>query len=346
MKFHQLVLLLIITVIVCGCENKQAGFSYDKFPIRKNIELLEAGLSDAVYMRYPKKIIICDSLLFILDLNGTESFVHCYSYPSFDYICSLLKKGQGAGEAISINNIQSINDTLFAYDATNTVYSVEIKGIRSGTFVINKLKLPSNYGFLNKGIKIGPNYYFPTFNQRNDGRIIKFENDGKTVTLFGKINKDDEQEVDVATYQAWTSYLDGNDSILVAATQFGEVIDLFYLEKNYKQYTLKGKLGDPVFQNQNNYAINKGIMGFWDVMVTNRYIYTLFDGTKVTDQNINEQGGQFVYVFDYSGNPQIAISLDKRVVSLYVDEEGERIYFLDVNSDNPLYYMALPDILR
>lgn len=345
MKSHQIALFGFITFIFYGCNTNRGSINYDKFPIEKNVELLEINLTDTFYMHYPKKIAMADSLFFILDLSAKEYFVQCYSYPSFEHICSLFKKGQGDGEAVSINNIQCMNDTLFAYDATNTVYSVEMKTIHSENIPIGKHKLPGDFGFLNKGMRIGNDYYFPTFTQLNNGRIIKFENNGKTVLLFGNINKEDNSELSAATYQAWLPYLGGNDSILVAATQFGEVIDIFYLGNNNMQRTIKGQCGDPVFQEFNSYAINKGIMGFWDVAVTSKYIFALFDGTKVAEQTMDKQGGRIVYVFDYNGNPQLKLNLNRQASSLYLDEKGERIYFLDVNSDMPLYYIALPEYL-
>lgn len=338
---HHLIALFLLTAICCSCGKKKDFFVFEEFPIEKNLQLMEIGLKEDVYMRFPKKIVKCDSLFFILDLSGMEYFVHCYSYPSFEYKCSLFKKGQGAGEAVSINNIQCVNDTLVAYDAANKAYLVEIKNMENDTVAISDIKFPNDFGYLNRGMKISDQYYFPTFNQKNDGRIIRFSNNRENNSLFGCIRKNNENEIDAATYQAWMPYLHGNEEVLVTATQFGEVIDIYYLKRACEQRTLKGKNGDPVYKTHNNYAINEGIMGFWDVFVTDENIYALFDGTNVKEQHIDKQGASIVYVFDYEGNPRMKLVLDRKVSCIYVDEQEQKMFFLDVNSDMPLLYFDM-----
>jgi hypothetical protein len=59
------------------------------------------------------------------------------------------------------------------------------------------------------------------------------------------------------------------------------------------------------------------------------------------ERNQEQQGGKIIYVFDYNGNPIMKVFLDRLVKSFYVDEEEQKIYFLDVNSNNPFYYAKL-----
>jgi hypothetical protein len=304
---------------------------------------MQIKLSDTVPMRYPAKIAKSDSLFFILDISrATEYFVHCYSYPDFRYIRSFFKYGQGPQEHISINNIQCISDTLFACNAMNDIYFIDLKNINLTDLSTEKITLTTDFGFLRGGIKIGSTFYFSTFSHLNEGKILTFDEKGAYTSSFGEIRTDDNQKIEAATYQAWISFLDGNEDLIVTATQFGEVIDIFHLKNSNMQLTLKGKAGDPVFQVIRGYSTNQKIMGFQDVFVTKGRIYALFDGTEMSKRNQEQQGGKIIYVFDYNGKPLMRILLDRLAISFFVDEEERKIYFLDVNSDSPLYYVRMP----
>lgn len=342
MKFYKIFLLIGICFLWKCSDNNHSIIRYDKFPLEKNLNLVQINLPDTVFMRYPAKLIKSDSLFFILDVSrATEYFVHCYSYPDFKYIRSLFRFGQGPEEYISLNNIQCTNDTLFAYDVANSIYSIDLKNIDWEKPTVKKTILTNDFGSLVRGIKIGDKFYFSTFNQFNKEKILTFDENGTFISSFGEIKLDGNREIDAATYQAWIPFMDGNEELLVTVTQFGEVLDIFHIKNNNIQQTLKGKSGDPVFQVINGYAVNQGIMGFQDVCVTNGKIYALFDGTKMKERNQEQQGGKIIYVFDYNGNPIMKVFLDRLVISFYVDEEEQKIYFLDVNSNNPFYYAKL-----
>ena len=347
MKFYKIFLLICICIL-CECnDNNHSIIRYDKFPLEKNMNLVQINLSDTVFMRFPAKLAKSDSLFFILDVSRvTEYFVHCYSYPDFKYIQSLFKVGQGPEEYISLSSIQCINDTLFAYGIANSIYSIDLKNINWEKPSVKKTILTDDFGSLVRGIKIGnkfyfSTFYFSTFNQSNKEKILAFDEKGIFISSFGEIRLDANREIEVTTYQAWIPFINGNEELLVTATQFGEVLDIFHLKKENMQQTLKGKSSDPVFQAINGYADNQGIMGFQDVFVTNGKIYALFDGIKMKERNQKQQGCKIIYIFDYNGNPVMKVFLDRLVQSFYVDEEEQKIYFLDVNSDNPLFYANL-----
>jgi hypothetical protein len=182
---------------------------------------------------------------------------------------------------------------------------------------------------------------FPSYNTPNDGRLLVFDSEGKYLHALGKIRPDDGRKINSATSQAWIPFLAGNENIIVAATQFGEVLDIFNADGN--QRTVKGKDGDPVYIERESYGIPTGIWGFVDVTVTKEYIFAVYDGEKIRERDPNIVGGKYIYVFDYLGNPVEKITLDRRICTIYVDEKNKQIYALDVNSDSPLFVAQLPE---
>ena len=75
--------------------------------------------------------------------------------------------------------------------------------------------------------------------------------------------------------------MDDEGKQIVAVTQLGDVLDSYTLgESITEQVRYVGPDGEPVFQvTPEGYGIPSGCMGYWDVQVTGRYIYTLYDGT-------------------------------------------------------------------
>jgi hypothetical protein len=322
----------------CSELNSDIG-RYIDFPIAANVALESIELGDSVFMRYPYRMALSDSFLFILDLHPQEFFIHCFTYPSFSYYHSLCKRGAGPEEFISIQNIQCYNDTIFIFDSRNEIYMIDIHKLSDTNSAFGKIKLPVDYGFLSRGIRIKERFFFPVFNVLNDGRILVFDGVGNYLHAIGEIKSDNKREINAATCQAWMPFLAGNEKMLVAATQHGEVIDLFDADQH--QYTIKGKNGDPLYQEIDTYAVMNGIVGFVDVVVKNKYIYAVFNGGKINEQDEKIQGGKYIYIFDYKGKPIKKIILDRHITCLYVVDDESIIYALDVNSDNSFYTAQL-----
>jgi hypothetical protein len=227
---------------------------------------------------------------------------------------------------------------------------VAAKSLQAGNPVIKKIKLPDEFGFLNRGVKIGKHFYFPIYlynNAMEKSRILKFDNNGIFLSSFGKINASD--TVDAPAYQGWNPFISGNERILAAATQLGEVIDIFSFENNtVVQHTVKGPGGEPVFMRNGNFAIPNGIMGFENIAVADGRIYAVYRGQTMIEyyaqgEGGSKKGGRFIYIYDYKGRPLKKIILDRWITDLYIDNNTSTVYMLDANSDQPLCMLPLSD---
>ena len=147
-----------------------------------------------------------------------------------------------------------------------------------------------------------------------------------------------------ALAQAWRSFIDYNsqNNILAFVTQLGEVIEIYNL-KNNTHIVLYGPNGEPNFEISNGYSIPTGIMGFSDVEVTDKYIYTVFHGRsfkeiarKIMKGAPSIDGGKYIYVFSLSGEPVCSYTLDRYIYGIDVNEEKGIITAVDVNSDEPI----------
>ena len=180
-----------------------------------------------------------------------------------------------------------------------------------------------------------------------DSRFCLVSRQGKLLRKIGTIpttNEDALKSARPALAQAWRSFIDYNprNGILVAATQLGEVLEIYNL-KDSTHLACIGPNGEPEFQISQGYGIPTGIMGFSDIQVTDNAIYVVFQGHAFKDimqkaqQGINlPNGGQNIYVFSLEGKPLRKYVLDHYIHGISVDEQKGIIIATDVNKDESI----------
>ena len=91
----------------------------------------------------------------------------------------------------------------------------------------------------------------------------------------------------------WRSFIDYSlkTGTLVAATQFGEVLEIWNFNKNSHK-VLKGKLGEPEFEIRPEYAIPAGAVGHNDIQVTDRAVYVIYRGMTIKDEMLARRKGK------------------------------------------------------
>ncbi len=144
-------------------------------------------------------------------------------------------------------------------------------------------------------------------------RYWQVDYSGKPIRSIGKIptEKDLASEIRPALAQAWRSFIDYNphNGILAMVTQLGESIEIYNTKEN-THTVLYGPNGEPRFKSIKGEGFPTGIMGFSDIVITDKYIYSVFQGIRFKDKLASyqrgekpEDGGRYIYVFDLKGNP-------------------------------------------
>lgn len=152
-----------------------------------------------------------------------------------------------------------------------------------------------------------------------------------------------------ALAQAWRSFidLDAGKRLLVMASQLGEVVEIYHLDGDSNR-VVYGPHGEPEFRVSEGYGVPTGIMGFSDVQITGRYIYAVFHGRSFREINAcydrgikPEDGGRFIYVFDFDGRPVRKYTLDRAIYGIDVHEAEGVIYATDVNREEAVVEIKL-----
>jgi hypothetical protein len=328
-KSHTYICYLLF---LTACADRNGGVV---FPETANLSVSNNYKSD-VYMRYPFRVILSGSSLYVMDLHAPEYYIHKYNMYGSDLIHkeSFGKRGEGPEELLDAENIRiDSNGRLWTLDANRQSLVYWDNSEQEKLALSPELLRPLDFALINDSTFIVPDY-------SGENRICIVNQKGEVVErLFSIPQKRNTSKASLA--QAWRSFIDynRNTGILATVTQLGQVIEIYNINEKTQIAVVNQNNGAPVFKEKSIYAIPDGIMGYSDVHVADSIIFALFWGHSIKDiqqQKIKHDGGNRIHVFDIKGNPLKEYILDRYITGFCIDETNNRLIGLDVNSDEPI----------
>lgn len=336
--------LLIGSLISCSGSSRHFP-RFEETPDEKALYAQVIHLDTALF-RYPFRVTVKAGNAVVMDLHNADYFLHAFSYPEWKHITSFGKRGEGLDEMLPADCIRFIStDSIWTLDcnrmrinrwkiAPNIHKATIIENIELDKRLVRVLDFyPMKSGFL-VGDYLGENRHKWTNSQ---GEWFHSTNQIPTENKYDDVSRP-------ALAQAWRSFFDYNPSnnILAMVTQLGEVLEIYNLQDN-NQIIKYGPEGEPKFQIAQSEGIPTGIMGFSDIQITDKHIYTVFHGRKFKDiaKSLQkgerpEDGDRFIHVFDLNGKFIYKYILDRAIYGIHVDESTGTIIATNVNSDEPL----------
>lgn len=351
-KLISLAVLLVVMVAYAFTDtSSKTEYSEISFPVTMELQGRVIPI-DSVFFRYPYRLEVRDDRVVIEDLHGPDHFYHLFTYPEFRYLHSFGQRGEGPEEMQTVDDFRWDGQTLWALDNIKSeLVRWELDDSRDKMLRKERIKL-DKATFRALDIVPFQNNSFLIPNYSGDSRFCQVDRNGKLIKKWGEIpteSKKDLQKTPYAFGYGWRSFIDYSPKTgtLVAATQFGEVLEIWNVKKNTHE-VLKGKLGEPEFEILPEYAVPSGIMGYNDIQVTERAIYVIFRGISIKEDMLAYQngkplpsGGKIVRVFSLEGEPLKEFKLDHSVCGIWVMEEEGKMWALDVNRDDPLVEYSL-----
>ena len=340
------VLLVVVALYAFTKTSPRAEDSEITFPVTEELQGRVIPI-DSVFFRYPYRLEVRGDRVVIEDLHGPDHFYHLFTFPEFRYLHSFGQRGEGPEEMQTVDDFRWDGQTLWALDNIKSeLVRWELNGSRDKMVRTERIKL-DKATFRALDIVPFQNNSFLIPNYSGDTRFCQVDRNGKLIKKWGVIptdRKKDLQKYPYAFGYGWRSFIDYSPKtgILVAATQFGEVLERWTVKKNTHK-VMKGKLGEPEFEILPEYAIPAGAVGHNDIQVTDRAIYVIYRGISIKEEILARQkgkplltGGNTVRVFSLEGEPLKEYKLDHSVSGIWVDEQAGKMWALDVNSDEPL----------
>lgn len=307
---------------------------------------------DTALFRHPYRFRVKEDRAIIEDLHGIDHYFHLFTYPDFCYLSSFGKRGEGPEEMLTVDDGRWLGESFLGLDNMKSeLVRWQFNEDRSQMFRDESIKLDKatfralDFVSYRNGSFLIPNY-------SGDTRFCQVDGKGKLIQKWGEIPTDKPKLLKQNSHafgQGWRSFIDYSpkSGILVTATQLGEVLEIWNTRKGTHQ-VIKGKLGDPKFEIRQSYAIPSGVRGYNDIQLTDRAIYTIYNGSSMKEAMLAYQkgkrlpeGGRTVRVFSLDGKPLKEYKLDHSVSGIWVDERLGKMWALDVNSDEPIVEYTL-----
>lgn len=335
------VILLFLSCVSCDNSTNQKK----KTPTLVLVKGVSIPLS-GVYMRYPFRIRQSGDHLYIMDLHGTENFIHKFTYPIPKYCESIGKCGNGPKEFLDAENIRlDSSENLWVLDANQKQLTCLSFDSTRNIPLSEKLVRTLDFDFYQDSLFIVPDY-------TGAHRFSIINSKGQITESFGRIPIRENKTLtsQMALAQAWRSFIDYNpeNGILAMVTQLGEVLELYNLKDKTLINIHYGNAGEPVFKYKNGISIPNGIMGYSDVYVGKRNVYALFWGHSLMDirnEKINYDGGNQIHIFDLHGKHISTLILDRNITGFYINEGSGYMLGVDPNRDQPLFKFSIPTII-
>lgn len=348
---YALSLWLVLAGMFTGCT--QAGKAGGEPVPADSLKGEQVALTESVWMQYPYRVCVEDSVAVIFDLNADSCFCHLFTYPGFHFIASFAPKGEGPEEIVSASMARFIDkNSLGVLDMSGRKLAVyegldarSVPRLRRVIAFTEDVPMPLDFLPLPDSTLLIPDYL-------GEARFCIAGYDGHLLRKAAMISLSDTATLHKnapAVAQAWRSFLaiDRAGKRVVAVTQLGDVLDTYAVGSGMRaEAHVVGTDGEPVFQvTPEGYGIPSGCMGYWDVQVTDSCIYALYDGTTFKEiaqsAGMGKQGGTSLRVFSREGTLLRRYVFDRPLSGIYVDEARHLLWATDVNTDNGLYRYAL-----
>lgn len=348
---YALSLWLVLAGMFTGCT--QAGKAGGEPVPADSLKGEQVALTESVWMQYPYRVCVEDSVAVIFDLNADSCFCHLFTYPGFHFIASFAPKGEGPEEIVSASMARFIDkNSLGILDMSGRKLAVyegldahSVPRLRRVITFTEDVPMPLDFLPLPDSTLLIPDYL-------GEARFCIAGYDGHLLRKAAMISLSDTATLHKnapAVAQAWRSFLaiDRAGKRVVAVTQLGDVLDTYAVGSGMRaEAHVVGTDGEPVFQvTPEGYGIPSGCMGYWDVQVTDSCIYALYDGTTFKEiaqsAGMGKQGGTSLRVFSREGTLLRRYVFDRPLSGIYVDEARHLLWATDVNTDNGLFRYRL-----
>lgn len=328
-------LVLGITIFT-SCYNKNSKWYKEFNPESTIVQVGAIDSLEGTNMASPYNIHVKNDLLIIEDIK-LDQFIHFIDSKEMSFIKSEGKKGKGPGEIITtFGKVGFFGDHFWFYDdklAKYVGYNIDSTLHYSNYVPINnEIKIDpelflSHVDWLSKNEIIGYGFHEDKFKYT----IINIKND--SIYRVGDLPPNPDNIPNLIHKQVYNGYFAVNpsDKKIAFASNKTDLVEIYDLATN-KTLRLKSKNGfNPMFDivDRGDGFLIMGLRGetriaYKFIAISRNRIYCLFSG-QTMDESFNEQNAS-IHVFNWEGDFEKTIQLDRSAKSIAVDEDDHFLY--------------------
>ena len=316
-------LLGVILVLLSACTSQQKDERCPEIFLKgKSYEI-----ENVPFMRMPVRIGLSDSKLVLLDLAADSCFYHILEYPSFKYLYSLGRRGQGENEITFATPFQLNENDLYVFDgAKGDIYDYNLDNGELKRKYATGLVTSVDFAYKNDST-----FYVEDMSGKK--RIIEWNPCSQREYFNIPDLKKETVEHRFLPY-VWRSYMDYNSKLgrMAMATQHGEVIELYDMQTQESELVCEATDLYPTDMNE--------CKGYNDLHWVNDDLYVLY--TKETFKERDElrrkenkkiDGGNILKIFNKEGSVKKQYKLDVYINGFTVDTVNHKLIGVTSNSD-------------
>ena len=352
-------ILFFLTIILNSCKNNRSNqlvinkdsIKFEKFPKQDKISF--NNLIEYVEGT-PQEIHVIDSILMIRNgIKGCNFLLYNYSINKKEISKGYIAKGKGPFESIGGSKSGVLKDKIWLYDLSisKVIFLDKKKFILNQTdslfqeFDLKKQKSTEFYFYGNVSFIDTVNYLgVDKWGSQSKSKMEK--NDlilNQEIKGFGEFAVSS-NKLNLETIRGAHKchiYFNYKKNKAVMAYRYSDIIEIYNINSG-DCVSIQGPENHDVYFTQDKGAYY--FMGktedtkktFVGGTFTNEFIYLIYSGhqrkNKSESDRFKWQTGEYVYVYDWKGNPVRKISLDRRVNSIGVSEDNKTLYSYDLDT--------------
>lgn len=350
-RMKKAALLFLICTLAYACGNKGTKEVEGTSLIAQDYDFVNR---DSLYMKFPYKVYLSDSLLFVLDLHAPNGYyINAFTYPDLEYVNSFALRGNGPDEVLGVANVSIVNGEISLIDhQKSTLFSYSIQDIRNDIVLPQrKHKYDIKHRPLLTVVKTEDGLFYVSNANRRD--LVGISDSGEQRCQIGLQSQNDQDEVKVPGMYVpslWNSVItyDSALNIVVVGTKLGDVLEIYNISSD-SLTTIMGEGGYPGIVKRGNSISVGRIDGFSDIVISGNRIYALFSGAdreelakKWAKGESTPDGGNNIFVYDTDGRLADLFHLDRYINGFTIDSSSGIIIGVSSNRENPFSKFELP----
>ena len=327
----------LLAFLLLSCSRTQEGYT-DSLDCPVAGELHFQVLNDSFPLAYPSDIFVIGNTLVVADAECGDNLFYVFDKESGEFIKGGGKKGEGPGEVISpaFNAHPDHRGGISYWDkAKSKVFLYQIDSLLSGaTDYVTEIPLPRISNLVkNDALTLSDGVLytnlFPLGETEEKIFLAKSGSNASVPCPTVPEIASEEEGWNIMAQAHWE--VSPDEKHLVLATSIGGIVQGYALDgSNDPQAIFSRHYFKPIYDLAQGTVpawviwTDDTRLGFWDISLSNRYAYLLFDGKVAKDNQegiVNE-----VRIMDMEGHWAGKWILDKSVHCIAVDEEGKKLY--------------------
>lgn len=338
------IFVILSSLVLISCKRSEKSWYTTFDPITNTIILKSSDSLQSLEMARPRELLVKESTLFLED-EKLEHFVHIVDVNKMSLLRSNGVKGKGPGELISIYGaIDLHNEDLWFYDGKLSKYV----GYHTDSLLNGK----ATYRPITNEVRIDPNLELFNVSWLSDSVIIGYgfsENNFKftlidikndSISHFGELppNPDNiPNRIHKQAYDGIFKVQPKGDKIAFVSL-YTDLVEIHDFSKNSTVRLKTNYDFAPLFEivDGNKFLVmglsGETRLGYRSLYVTEKKIYALFSGQTMDESRIEKNIS--IHIFNWNGEFEKSIKLDRSAASIAVDENDLFLYSV-IDSEIP-----------